>query len=119
MSYPPKVNAALVKLAETGIKPRVYAPPILRLLWKIGIPLPPPLFAGFWLNFSFAALWFGLFWGLGMWFWLWSGEGYSVIHAIVLSALAGSFFGAWMAFYYQRTASKHKLPKWSEIEPIP
>ena len=118
MSYPPKVNAALTRLAETDMSPRTYSPPLHRLLWRVGVSIPPPHFASFGANFSFLALGFGSCWGLIMWFLFWSKNGTSVLAVITFSALAGGAFGAFMALMYNRAARKHKLPTWSEIEPL-
>ncbi len=119
MSYPTKINAALAKLAETGLKPGQYAPPLHRLLWRGGIQVPPPLFAGFWTIFSFMAVWFGSVWGFCMWLTLWSRNGTPLIHAIGTSVVVGVLYGIFMARHSRRSAQKYKLPKWSEIEPMP
>ena len=45
MTHREKVEYLIHDLSRRGIKPRAAAPPIYRLLWKIGVHVPPPLFA--------------------------------------------------------------------------
>ena len=59
MSYPPKLDSALALLAASGIWRSNYAPPIRRLLWRVGVNIPPPHLASFGFNFIFSAIGFG------------------------------------------------------------
>jgi hypothetical protein len=47
MSSNPKREAAIKILASTGIWRSSYAPPLLRLLWRLGFDAPPPHFVSF------------------------------------------------------------------------
>jgi len=113
--YPPRLAAALTRLAATGIRPSNYAPPLYRLLWGLGLIIPPPHFAGFGVNFLFSALLFGPFWGIAMWFLVWSPQGWSAVQALATATLAGVLFGLAMAAYTRHVARKHKLPPWTEL----
>jgi hypothetical protein len=117
VSYPPKLNSALAKLAAAGIRPGNYAPPLHRLLWRAGLILPPPHLASFGFNFIFSAAWFGVGWGALMWFMLWSRDGTPGFAAAGMALLAGALFGLGMAAYYRRGARRFHLPPWSDIEP--
>ncbi|HBB4256863.1 TPA: hypothetical protein KAW31_005127, partial [Escherichia coli] len=45
-----------------------YAPPLLRILWRLGIRLPPLPFMPFWqVTLLMGGLW-GISWGCAMWF---------------------------------------------------
>ncbi|MGQ0709399.1 MAG: DUF6404 family protein [Rhodoferax sp.] len=116
MTYPAKVAVALETLQATGIWRSNYAPPIHRLLWRMGVAVPPPHLASFALNLVVSAVWFGTFWGLLMWLALWSRQGMPGVRAVGLSAVAGVAFGFFMAVYYWRGARKHNLPRWSQVK---
>jgi len=115
MSFEEKREAALARLAATGMWRSNYAPPLYRLLWRLGIKVPPPHFASFSWNFAFSGIGVGLVWGLLMWLMTWSHQGMSIQKAIILSAIAGLFFGLAMAAFYRHGARKHALPKWHDI----
>ena len=58
---------------------------------------------------------FGLVWGLLMWFWQWSDTGMSAGFAAALSVVAGLLFGLSMASYYAYGRRKHRLPPWTSL----
>jgi len=117
MRFEQKLAAALALLASTGIWRSSYAPPICRLLWRVGVRVPPPHFIGFTPNFLFAGSYFGVIWGLLMWFALWSRSGMSPGLAVGASVFAGLFFGLYMAGYYRYGAHKHGIPLWRDFRP--
>jgi len=119
MNYSPKLNSALATLAATGIWRRNYAPPLHRLLWHVGLLLPPPHFASFGLNFLLFAAGFGVLWGVVMWFLVWSRQGMSGGAAAGSAGVAGALFGLIMAAYYRHGARKHNLPPWSQLKTEP
>ncbi|MFZ6755548.1 DUF6404 family protein, partial [Undibacterium sp. Dicai25W] len=45
-----KRGAALKLLESIGISRSNYAPPLVRLLWRVGIDIPPPHFGGIFTN---------------------------------------------------------------------
>jgi hypothetical protein len=117
MRFDEKLTAALRLLASTGILRGNYAPPLHRLLWKLGAKIPPPHFLSFTANFVWSGIWFGVVWGLLMWF-TWSRtHGISVERALTVSIFAGLFFGLSMAAYYRYGARKHRIPLWKEFHP--
>ena len=119
MNYPSKLSSALAKLAATGMSRSSYEPPLYRLLWRIGLFLPPPHFASFGFNFVFTAAWFGTFWGATMWLLVWSQLGGSGVVAVAGAVAAGVLFGLTMAAYYRYGARKHNLPPWSRLNAEP
>lgn len=46
-AYPPLVQKGLLRALEAGAREGGLMPPGYRLLWRLGISLPPPAFAGF------------------------------------------------------------------------
>lgn len=110
-----KKDKALVIMEQKKVWKSIYAPPLVRLLWKTGINIPPPLFAPFWLNTSVMGGLFGVLWGIIMCFTLWSDTGVSVSDAVKHSALAGLLFGLLMATFYLCSQIAYKLPEWDEL----
>jgi len=60
-----------------------YAPPLLRILWRLGIRLPPLPFMPFWqVAVLTGGLW-GTSWGCAMWFIYWGPSGMVAGEAII------------------------------------
>ena len=55
MAFEQKKKKALALMEEKKMWRSNYAPPLLRLFWKVGGKMPPPPFAPFWLNTLFFA----------------------------------------------------------------
>lgn len=102
-------------LAATGIRRGSYAPPLYRLLWEIGVPIPPPYLSSFRFVLLTQGIWFGICWGVFIWWSSWAREGLPTIAIIAFSTLPGLLFGLMMATNARDVAKKHKLPNWSEI----
>lgn len=47
MNHKEKLNEMFAELPKKGINKYTFAPPIYRLLWKVGMEIPPPLFPSF------------------------------------------------------------------------
>ncbi len=120
MSFEQRKTRALELLSNTGMTPSHYAPPLIRLLWKAGVQVPPPHFQSFLRTTLGAGLWFGTCWGLIMWIFFWSGSDaatpLSPLTALVAAGAAGSLFGLAMATVYARDRRKHRLPAWSALD---
>ncbi|EGO4104173.1 hypothetical protein ITZ27_004711, partial [Escherichia coli] len=66
-----------------------YAPPLLRILWRLGIRLPPLPFMPFWqVAVLTGGLW-GTSWGCAMWFIYWGPSGMVAGEAIIISITGG------------------------------
>jgi hypothetical protein len=111
-----KVARVLADLERQGVSRWSAAPPLFRLLWALGLAVPPPLFLGLRsLTLLFGVL-FGSIWGVSMWttqwrFWSPPDE-ISLTIVIVSTALAGVLFGFTMATYYRWRANRLHLPSW-------
>ena len=57
MTFHARLHAALGILERTGISPLIYAPPLHRILWMVGVPLRPPHFASTVLNAAWQRRW--------------------------------------------------------------
>jgi len=117
MNTQSKREAALKVLASTGMWRSSYAPPLLRLLWRLGFDVPPPHFGTFWSNALSMGAFFAVAWGLLMWFLFWSHQGMPPVIAFASAGAAGVMFGFAMAGYYAYGNRKHNLPSWRDFNP--
>lgn len=118
MKSSPQHIAAFRLLDEAGILKGNYAPPIARLLWKMGFSIPPPHFMTFVGSAVLSGTTFGTLWGLVM---LAFAAATGTVNGAVLlgaSAGAGVLFGITMATYYAYGRKRYKLPKWSSLRQI-
>lgn len=93
-----------------------YESPLLRLMWRLGLNVPPPHFAPFWFNAITIGVFFGVAWGVLMWLMSWSPQGLSWPGALIAAAGAGVLFGTAMAAYYAHGKRKYSLPPWHELQ---
>jgi hypothetical protein len=107
-----KVEQLIADLSKRGVSPYTVAPPFFRLLWALGLMLPPPFFLGFLSLTLLMGFFFGLFWGAFMWLLQWQAWQMPIEQAVVASAAAGLFFGLSMAGYYRWKGARLHLPPW-------
>ena len=119
MTHQEKLELMHRHMETIGVRESTYAPPAWRLLWRLGIEVPPPLFTPFLPGALAMGAFFGLFWGLAMWAVLWARQGlpFSVMAIAALSA--GTLFGLIMAAYFRYLARKHSLPTWAAYRGMP
>jgi membrane associated rhomboid family serine protease len=118
MTREEKIATMINDLSLKGLGPYTSAPPLYRLLWRLGFDVPPPPFASFMSNALVMGIMFGIVWGLLMWFILWQGE-FPVVGAIFTAVVAGVCFGLAMAAYYRWRVSKLGLPRWEDYPAAP
>jgi hypothetical protein len=116
-TFEEKVAAAKELLASKGVARPAYAPSIVTWLWKMGIKVPPPHFAGVVGTFLFTSIFFGTIWGVIMWFVHYRPKGLPASAALTTAAMVGLGVGVLVAAYYRVSAKKHAIPRWSEFEP--
>lgn len=102
--------SALGILASTGMWKSSYAPPIYRLLWRLGVDVPPPHFAGFWSNLAFCGCFFAT--GFGLYRWIFRCD---FVEAAQDAAWGGLLFGLLMASFYALGRRAHALPPWADL----
>jgi hypothetical protein len=117
MTFEEKRTAALDNLASKGIRRQAYAPTLVKGLWRLGLKVPPPHFAGFFGTFAISAGVFGVAWGLVMWFAYWSSHGGEPLMAAGVSVVVGLLLGLVVASYYRYSARKHSIPRWDDFVP--
>jgi hypothetical protein len=106
---------ALALLAQSGMRQSNYLPLATLLLWKLGVQVPPPHFAGFAATTLVAGGSFGLVWGGLMWLVIWSPQGMGWRGALAIAAFAGLLFGLSMGAYYAYGRKRHRLPPWDSL----
>ena len=114
LSFEAKTQAMRRQLATRQIAPGIIAPPLWRLLWKLGIPLTPPLFLGFMPLALLCGGFFAVLWGLVMYLASWRANDTATAAMLVGMLTAGVLFGLIMATVYRRHASGLQLPAWSD-----
>lgn len=115
MHFQTRKEHAFAVLSHKGLERRSYAPPLHRLLWKLGVEIRPPHFMGFGAVVLSSGISFAVAWGLGMWLLVWSRSGASPLFSVVAPVLAGLIYGLTMAFIYSYQRDKLRLPEWDEL----
>jgi hypothetical protein len=101
-------------MVAKGVGESTAFPPAWRMLWAMGIELPPPPFLGFIPLTIIAGGLFGPLFGLGAW--ILGNRGVremAVNEALGAALVTGAAFGLIMAAYYRHLARKHRLGSWS------
>jgi Family of unknown function (DUF6404) len=114
MDNNPKRTAAINLLVAREIWPVNYVPMGLRLLWRIGIDIPPPYFISFYGNVFLVGTPMALLYGFTFWFFIWSRQSSSITMWLLAVAL-GLSFGLTQAAKYKRLKGKYSLPSWDEL----
>jgi hypothetical protein len=115
--------------AARGVRRHWVAPPLYRLLWRLRVPLRPPLFQSFGAVFATMGGWFAASWGAVMQlFASLSGStdlgtfGVRPVHARLLvwamAAAVGVFFGLCMAATMRWKARSLKVPPWEQYSAV-
>ena len=109
-----KIDAAIDYLRSRGMWKSSAAPLLYRLLWSLGIPIPPPHFQSFLGLFLFMGSIFGIFLG-GMIYFI--NPANTVEEAAFLGLISGVFFGLLMAIFMRLQAWRLGLPRWDKFDP--
>ena len=117
--YPPKVQAALHHLDLAGVHRRHSAPPLHRLLWRMGFNAPPPILASVASNALLMGTWFTVGWGVLMWLLVWRNTHMPAGGAVFSALLAGVLFGLLMAVVMRVMRLRRGLPLWRDLPVAP
>lgn len=116
--YPADVRHALQAMADANVPAGMRAPPLHRLLWRMGLRVPPPLLASFSANLLLMGGLFGLLWSV-LWqalMWLLFELGPFPLAITVGSAvMAGLLFGVMMALLMRYQRRRYQLPAWKTL----
>lgn len=116
MNFEEKKERAIAIMESKKMWSSNYAPPLLRLAWKMGVRIPPLPFAPFWQVALLMGVPVGTIWGLLMWFFTWKDTEMLPIDAIVRSFYFDIFFGISMAIYHLWRKVANELPDWKNLK---
>ena len=109
-----KIHLAVEDLRARGVRKSTAAPHFYRLLWRLGIAVPPPLFLSFHLTLALHGCAFGISLGALL---ACADRRLAPDGAILFGALGGSIFGVLTAIYFWLYARRLQLPEWAEFFP--
>ncbi|WP_368758775.1 DUF6404 family protein [Klebsiella oxytoca] len=115
MDFEARKQKALAIMAERRMWKSNYAPPLVRLLWRLGVKIPPLPFMSFWRLFVVMAAPFSIGYGLLMYLMVWRAQGMSPLFACAVSLIAGVLFGLTMALFHLWRRRANKLPDWNDL----
>lgn len=115
MSFERKKERALAIMESKKMWRSNYAPPLLCVLWKLGLKIPPLPFVSFWKITLLMGPAFSLIWGLMMWLFRWQGMGVEPFRAILWSLSDGVLFGVMMAAFHVWRKKVNNLPDWQDL----
>lgn len=115
MTHAEKIEAMYSHVKNLGISRSIAAPPLWRMLWWIGIEVPPPLFMGFTANALLTGTHFGVCWGGLMMLVNLFRHDFSPSVLFFAAIGAGVLFGSSMAANWRYIARKHHLPSWEQV----
>jgi hypothetical protein len=115
MDFETRKQKALAIMDRRKMWKSNYAPPLIRLLWRLGVKIPPVPFASFWQVFGLMAAFFSVGYGLLMYLMVWHAQGMSPLFACALSLVSGVFFGLIMALFHLWRKKVNKLPEWKDL----
>jgi len=110
-----KRTAALNVLAATGMWRSSYAPPGIRLLWRLGFDVPPPHFVSFRKAAIVTGTGFAIGFGLAMWAIEPTHPDRSLSSNLIRIAISAAIFGYAMALYYADGRRRYDLPSWESL----
>jgi hypothetical protein len=113
MEHHEKLQAMYRHMDALGIRRSTAAPPVWRLMWRMGWEVPPPLFLGFWPLALGTGLTFCVVWGLCM---LVLDPAIPPSVTGLLAIIGGAGFGLVFAAVIRIKSIRHKLPSWSEYQ---
>lgn len=115
MGFEEKKNKAITLMEGKNMWRSNYAPPILRLVWKLGGKMPPLPFAPFWQTLLLFTLTFGALWGIFMGIVSGNNADFSSVALLIASCKAGLIFGVLMALFHHWRRRANGLPRWESL----
>ena len=110
-----KLQLAHKELSDEGVWKPNYNPPLVKLLSKLGLYLPPHYYQSFFANVMLCVAFFAPVWGIFQWFLVWSELGKPVLEAVYISLLTGALFSLVMATLYYIRRKQLNLTDWGSL----
>ena len=115
MDFEARKQKALAIMSSRKMWKSNYAPLLIRLLWRLGINIPPLPFAPLWQVFGVMTGSFSVGYGLWMYWMVWRAQGMPPLFACKISLIAGVLFGLTMALFHLWRRKMNKLPDWKDL----
>ncbi|MDO1890623.1 DUF6404 family protein, partial [Escherichia coli] len=93
MTFEQKKARAIALMDSKKMWRSNYAPPLLRILWRLGIRLPPLPFMPIWQGTVLTGGLWGIFWGCAMGFIYWGPSGMGGGGGLILRSTGGVLSG--------------------------
>jgi hypothetical protein len=111
MTFDDHRRLALSLLRDKGVDGWIAAPPIHRLLWRVGVPVLPPSFAPLPINVALlASMLLPVTFALMP---LNADSGWEAVREALSGAFVGAVFASWG---YRRSAADYGLPPWEDLD---
>lgn len=110
-----RLAAAQAEMLAAGLKPSHTNPLLFKLLQRLGLNIRPPHYQAFAINVLMNGWFFGLFWGVGMYWMVWRAQGMPVTVAAGFGASAGLLFGFMMAALTLWQRRSKSLSRWQDL----
>lgn len=110
-SYPEEISVLLERLSGLDLPEATVAPPLHRMLWRIGIKVPPPVLANFATNFALFFVVFAVGWGacMAVMFSFKFDVASNAIWLLGATLSASTMFAAALSLYFHNLARRHSL----------
>ena len=117
MTFEERYGLAISELKSTPIVEGNYAPPMHRLLRRLGVRVRPPHYCPIWFNIFATGIPFAILWGVLMWLILWQSQNIETGMAFAAGLIAGAIFGVFMSLYYRWSFNRNELTQWDKLVP--
>jgi len=115
MTHKEKVDHFVEEMKSKGVRTWDSAPPISRLLWKLGFEVPPLMFIDSKVSGIISGILFGISFELLSLVPLFgTPRQFSIYTFIIEGLIVGSLFGYVMATWYKHQYKKYNLPDWKD-----
>ena len=110
-----RLAAAQAEMLAAGLKPSHTNPLLFKLLARLGMNVRPPHYKPFAANVLIYGWFFGLSWGIAMYWLIWRGQGMPVPVASGIALLAGLLFGILMSTFTLWQRRSKSLSRWQDL----
>lgn len=110
-----RLAAAQAEMLAAGMKPSHTNPLLFRWLGGMGLNVRPPHYQSFAVNVLVNGAYFGVFWGVIMYWWVWRAQGTPIPVATGFGAFAGLLFGILMAALILWQRRSKSLSRWQDL----
>ncbi len=110
-----RLAAAQDEMLAAGFKPSHTNPHLFKLLGRLGLNIRPPHYQPFAVNVLIYGWFFGIFWGIAMYWLVWRANDMPVPVATAFGASAGLLFGILMSAFTLWQRRSKSLSRWQDL----